>query len=95
MFGGWALSRVFTWLRPGAEVRQAPPDEPALEVPGPPNVPAFLDALDIDAAPLPPARTDLRALDADLARARRQRKRALRRPPARRDDGPNQTGGVP
>lgn len=73
--------RRHTWLRPGAKRPPAPPDEPELEVPGPPNVPAFLDtldALDIDATPLPPAPTDLRALDEDLACARQQRKKVDR-----------------
>ena len=67
--------RRHTWLRPGAEFPQAPPDEPGLEVPPPPSVAASLEALDIDAAPLPPPRTDLRVLDEELARGRRRRKK--------------------
>ena len=65
--------RRYTWLRPGAEFPQ--PDEPELEVPPPPSASASLDALDIDAAALPPPRTDLRALDEELARGRRRRKK--------------------
>ena len=63
--------RRHSWLRPDAEVPPAPPGEPGLEAPRPLNVPASLDALDIDATPLPPSRADLSALDEEL---RRQRK---------------------
>ena len=65
--------RRHTWLRPGAEFPQ--PDEPGLQVPGPSSFSASLEALDIDVAPLPPPRTDLRALDEELARSRRRRKK--------------------
>jgi len=85
LFGelGAALGRVryachacrrHTWLSPDAEVSQRPADELELEVPRPPNAVDALDALDIDAAPLPPPRTDLRALDEELARGRRKRR---------------------
>jgi len=65
--------RRHTWLSPDAELPQPPPDELELEVRRPPNASASLDALDIDATPLPPPRTDLRALDGELARVRRER----------------------
>ena len=65
--------RRHTWLSPEAELPQPPPDELELEVPPPPHATASLDALDIDAAPLPPPRTDLRALDEELARDRWER----------------------
>ena len=68
-----------------AKVRPAPPDEPALEVPGPPNAPASLAALDIGAVPLPPAPADLSALDLELALGRRPRK-SIESPPAAGDD---------
>jgi len=69
--------RRHSWLSPGAEV-PPPPGEPGLEAPRPLNVPASLDALDIDAAPLPPSRADLSALDEELRRQRRQRKPSTR-----------------
>lgn len=62
-----------SWLSPDADAPQAPPDEPELEVPGPLDEPAALDALDVDTAPLPPAATDLTALDEQLAQERRRR----------------------
>ena len=65
--------RRHTWLSPDAEIPQPPEDEFDLEVPPPPIASASLEALDIDAAPLPPPRTDLRALDDELARVRRGR----------------------
>ena len=68
--------RRHTWLSPDAEIPQPPEDEVALEVPSLPNVAACLEALealDVDAAPLAPPRTDLRALDDELARVRRGR----------------------
>ena len=65
-----------SWLHPDADAPQAPPDEPELEVPGPLDEPAALDALDaLDLAPLPPAATDLTSLDEQLARERRRRKK--------------------
>jgi hypothetical protein len=67
-----------SWLRPDAEVPPAPPGEPGLEAPSPPNVPASLDALDMDARPLPPCRADLSALDEELTRQRRKRKPSSR-----------------
>lgn len=66
--------RRHTWLNPDAEVPRQPSDEIELEVPRPPNAIDSLDALDVDAAPLPPPRTDLRALDDELARSRRRRR---------------------
>jgi hypothetical protein len=65
--------RRHTWLSPDAEIPQPPEDELEVEVPPPPIASASLEALDIAAAPLPSPRTDLRALDDDLARAQRQR----------------------
>jgi hypothetical protein len=69
--------RRHSWRRPDAEVPREPSNEPQLEAPRPPCAAASLDALDIDVehAPLPPPRTDLRALDEDLARVRRRRKK--------------------
>jgi hypothetical protein len=67
--------RRTSWLRPDADAPQAPLDEPELEVPGPREEPAALDALDVDMAPPPPAATDLTALDEQLAHQRRRRKR--------------------
>ncbi len=64
-----------SWLRPDADAPPAPPDEPELEVPGPLDEPAALDALDLDVAPLLPAATDLTALDEQLAQERRRRKK--------------------
>ena len=64
-----------SWLRPDAEVPQAPPGEPGLEAPSPPNIPASLDALDIDARPPPSSRADLSALDEELTRQRPKRKK--------------------
>lgn len=84
--------RRYTWLSPDAEVTPRPPDEVEreFELPTLPNVAACLEALealDIEAAPLPPPRTDLRALDEELACARRHAK-SIESPPPRRDDGP-------
>jgi hypothetical protein len=63
--------RRHTWRSLDAELSQPLPDELELEVPCPPNASASLDALDIDAAPLPSPATDLRALDEELALSRR------------------------
>ena len=51
------------------------PTSPELEVPGPLEEPAALDALDLDVAPPPSAATDLTALDEQLAQERRRRKK--------------------
>jgi hypothetical protein len=67
--------RRHTWLSADAEVPQPPPDEVDVEVPSLPKVAACLAALDFDAAPLPPPRTDLRGLDDEIARVRRRRNR--------------------
>jgi hypothetical protein len=75
--------RRHTWLRLGAEVPPAPPGEPWLEAPKAPDVFASLDALDVDFKPLPPSRSDLRALDAELTRQRRKRRPSSRPRPAR------------
>jgi hypothetical protein len=66
-----------SWLSRDAEVPNQLPDEVGLEVPRPQHATASLDALDADvgAAPLLPLRTDLRALDDELARGRRERKK--------------------
>lgn len=63
------------WLRSDAAAPQAASDEPELEAPGPLDGPVALDALDVDVAPLPPEATDLTALDEQLARERRRKKR--------------------
>jgi hypothetical protein len=64
-----------SWLSPAADAPLAAPDEPELELPGPLDEPAALDALDLDVAPLLPAATDLTALDEQLAQERRRRKK--------------------
>lgn len=64
-----------SWLHPDADAPPTPLDEPELEVPGPLDEPAALDALDLDIAPPPLAATDLTALDEQLAREGRHRKK--------------------
>jgi hypothetical protein len=64
-----------SWLRPDAEVPGPPPDEAEPEALAPPCVPAVLDDLDLDVAPLPPAPADLTALDEHLAQGWHNRKR--------------------
>jgi hypothetical protein len=64
-----------TWLHPGADGPEAPPDAPALDIPDAPGNRVDLAALDVDVVPLRPAPTDLTALDAVLAGSTRRGKR--------------------
>jgi hypothetical protein len=72
--------RRHSWLRPDAEVPRQAADDLGLEAPTPIHATASLDALDIniEAVPVQPTCTDLRALDDALATNRRGRCRRKR-----------------
>jgi hypothetical protein len=69
--------RRHSWLRPDAEAPKEAADDLGLEAPTLIHAAASLDALDLDleAAPVQPPCTDLRALDEALALGRRGRSR--------------------